>query len=168
MDRVADLQSGQIDFEMIGDCVGRAAYRDLVANDVEHAAALQPRGRRFVEEADRDFDGHVRILAEPQEIDMDGKLADGIDLNRAGNHPRLLALDVEHVDRALEMAGVNLLVDRAVIDRDRLRLLLVAIENAGDAPLAPLRARAALARAASRPRLEFDRLSHYEPPNHSK
>jgi hypothetical protein len=95
--------------------------------------------------AHRHVDGDERIFAEPQEIDMDGKVANGIDLDRAGNHARLLAVDVEHVDRALEMAGVKLLVDRAVVDRDRLRLLLVAIESAGDAPLAPHLARAALA-----------------------
>ena len=38
--RVADLEPGQVDIEMLGDGVGRAAHRNLVAHDVEHAAAL--------------------------------------------------------------------------------------------------------------------------------
>ncbi len=74
-----------------------------------------------------------------------GKSRTGIELHRARDHPRLLALDVEHEDRALEMAGVELLGDGAVVDRDRLRLLPVAIEDAGNAPLAPYGACAAFA-----------------------
>ena len=85
----------------------------------------------------RHLDGDERILAEPQEIDMDRKVADGIELHRAGDHPRLGAVDVEHEDRALEMAGEELLRDRPILDRDRLGVLLVAVENAGNAPLAP-------------------------------
>jgi hypothetical protein len=96
---------------------------------------------------------------------MDGEVANGIELDRAGNHTRLLALEVEDIDRALEMAGVKLLMDRAVVDRDRLRVPLVAVDDAGNAPFAAFRARAALARAASCPRLEFHRLSHHQPPN---
>jgi hypothetical protein len=149
---------------MIGNGVGRAAHGNLMTDDIEHAAALQAGRRPFVEEAHRHIDGHLRILAEPQEIDMDGKVADGIELDGAGDHPRLLALDVEHVDRALKMAGVKLLVDHAVIDRDPLGPLLVAVKDTGNAPLATFRARSALARTASRPSLEFDRLSHRQPP----
>ncbi len=76
-----------------------------------------------------------------------------------------VALDVEHVDRALEMTGVELLVDGAVLDRDGLGLLLVAIERAGYAAVAPHGARAAFARAPTRPCLELDCLSHLKPPS---
>ena len=74
-----------------------------------------------------------------------GKSRIGIELHRARDHPRLLAVDVEHEDGALEMAGVELLLDGAVLHRDGLGILLVAIEGAGNAPLAPLGARAAFA-----------------------
>ena len=40
---------------------------------------------------------------------MDRKIADGIELHRAGDHPRLGAVDVEGEDGALEMAGEQLL-----------------------------------------------------------
>ena len=114
-------------------------------NDIEHPAAFQAGRRRFIEEAHGHLDGNHRIFAKSQEIDMDRKVAHRVELDRTGDHPRLLALDVEHEDRALEMAGVKLLVDGPIIDRDRLRLLLVAVDNAGNAPVATFRARSALA-----------------------
>ena len=40
MDGVADLQAGQVDLEEFRDLVGAGAHGDLVADDVEHAAAL--------------------------------------------------------------------------------------------------------------------------------
>ena len=145
MHRVADLEPGQVDVEMIGDGVGGAAHLDLVAHHVEHAAALQPGGGGLVQEMHRHLDGDQGILAEPQEIDMDREIADRIELHGAGDHPRLGAVDVEGEDGALEMAGEELLRDRPIFDRDRLRVLLVAVKDAGNAPLAARGARAALA-----------------------
>ena len=49
-----------------------------------------------------------------------GKVANGIELHAARDHPRLLAVDVEGEDGALEMAGMELLRDRAVVDGDGL------------------------------------------------
>ena len=164
MNRVADLEAGQVDLEMLGDGVGRAAHRDLVAHDVEDAAALEARGGGFVQEAHRHLDSDERILADAHEVDMDGEVANGIELHVARDHPRLLAVDVEGEDGALEVTGMELRVDRAVVDGDGLRRCLVAIENAGDAPLAARRARPAFAGARPRPCLEFDRLSHEIPP----
>jgi hypothetical protein len=164
VDRIPDLETGQIDLEMIGNGVGRAAHRNFVAHHVEHAAALQARRGSLIQEAHRHIDGHERVLAEPQQIDMNGKIAHRIVLHRARNDASLRALHVKHEDGALEMAGLELLRDRPVFHRDRLGILLVPVNDAGNAAFAARGARAALAGAGPRPALEFDRLSHTEPP----
>ncbi len=131
-----------------------------MAHDVEHAAALQAGRGRLVQEVHRHVDGDQRVLAETQEIDMDGEVAHRIELHVAGDHPRLGAVEVEHEDRALEMAGMELLGDGAVVDRDRLRLLLVAVKDAGNTALAADERAPPLPVRCLRPSLEFHRLCH--------
>ncbi len=136
MNGVADLQPGQVHIEMVGDGVGRAADLDLVAHDIEHAAALQAGRGRLVEEAHRHLDIDQGVLADTQEIDVDGKVAHGIELHAVGDHPHLGAVHVEGEDGALEVPGVELLGDRPIVHGDGLRLMLVAIKDAGNAPVA--------------------------------
>src|SRR5262249_43373476 len=124
---------------------------------------LEPWRRRLVEEAYRHGDGDQRVLAHPQKIDMDREVAHRIELHTARDHARLGALDIEGEDGALEVAGEQLLRDRAVLDRDALRLLLVAVEDTGNAPLAARGAGPALARALPRPCLEFRGFNHSLP-----
>ncbi len=108
MHGVADLEPGQVHVEMLGDGIDRAAHLDLVTHHVQDAAALDARRRRFVQEAHRHRDGDQRILANAHEIDMDGEIADRVELHVARNHARLGALHVEREHGALEMAGVEL------------------------------------------------------------
>src|SRR6478736_871313 len=157
---VADLETGQIHIEMLGDGVGRAADRNFVAHDVQDAAALDAGGGGFVQEAHRNLDGDQRMLAHAHEIDMDGKVANGVELHLAGNDARLGSIQVEYEDRALKVTGVELLRDGPVVHVDDLRRRLVAIEDSGNAPLAARRPGAAFAGARPRPGLEFQHLSH--------
>src|SRR6476469_3111388 len=160
MHAVADLEAGQIHVEMLRNGICRAAHFDLVAHDVQDAAALDAGGGRFVQEAYRDIDGDQRMLADAQEVHMNREFANGVELYVAWDHPRLGAIEIEHEDGALEVAGMQLQCDRLVVHVDGLRRRLVAIQDAGNAPLATRRACAALAGARPRPGLEFQRLSH--------
>src|SRR5665648_11817 len=91
---------------------------------------------------------------------MDGEVAHGVELDIARDDANLGAVHVEREDGAPEMAGLNLLGNRLGLQRDVLRLLRVAINDAGNAPFAADLARATLAGALPGPCLEFDGLSH--------
>ena len=56
MDAVADIEAGQVDHDPLRDAVDRAEHLDLVAHDVEHAAAAQPGRLLLVDEDDRHRD----------------------------------------------------------------------------------------------------------------
>src|SRR4249919_647421 len=100
------------------------------------------------------------MLAHAQEVHMNGEVANRVELHVARDLPRLLAVEVEHEDRALKVPGVELLSDGLVVHVNDLRRRLVAIQDSGNAPFAARRPGAALAGARPRPGLEFQRLSH--------
>ena len=72
---------------------------DLVADDVQHAAALQARRLLGVDELDRHGDGDPRFLADAQEVHVDRNVGDRVELNVARQHVvgRFTDLDVEQV-----------------------------------------------------------------------
>ena len=55
VDRIADVETGYVDDDFVGDQVGVADQFELVANDVENATALQARRCFFVGEDDGNF-----------------------------------------------------------------------------------------------------------------
>ena len=61
------------------------------------------------------------MLADAQEVDVDREVANGVELHVAWDHPRLGAIEIEHEDGALEVAGMQLLRDRPVVHVDGLR-----------------------------------------------
>src|SRR5690606_27313459 len=64
VDGIADVGAGQVDRDELGNRVGRNVELDLVAHDVENAAALEA-GRGFlVHEVHGHVDGDHRILAD--------------------------------------------------------------------------------------------------------
>ncbi len=160
MHGVADIEPGQVHVEMLGDGIDRAADLDLVAHHVHDATALQARRSGLIDEAHRHRHGNQGVLAHAHEIHMDGEVAHGVELHVARDDARLGPLHVEREHGALEVAGMELLEDRLIVDGDGLRRVLVAVENAGNASLAANLARAALAGARPYPSLEFHRLSH--------
>ena len=56
VDRIADVEAGDVDRDLVGDLVGVADQFELVADDVEHAAALEAGRGLFVDEAHRHVD----------------------------------------------------------------------------------------------------------------
>ena len=84
VDRIADLEPGQVDLDLVGD-LGRVADQlEVVADDVEHAAALDA-GRRFlVGEHDRHVDVDLAMFADAQEIDVDRAARHRVELDVLG------------------------------------------------------------------------------------
>src|SRR5207237_6398797 len=71
VDAVADVEAGQRDLDLVGD-LGRVADQlEVVAHDVEHAAALDARRAFLVGEHDGNVDVDLAMLADAQEIDVD-------------------------------------------------------------------------------------------------
>ena len=83
MDRVADLEAGQVDLEILGDGGRLGAHGDLVQHDVQHAAALDAGRRRFVLEVDRHLHGDDRVGPDAQEVEMQRLVRHRIDLHVA-------------------------------------------------------------------------------------
>ncbi len=129
MDRVADLGALEVDRDEVRDRIGGNRELDLVTHDVEHATALDAGRLLFVDEVDRHIDGHERVLADAQEVDMDRKIADRIELIVLRQNLDLLAGDVDRGDRGHEPAAVDLVVQLLVREGDRQGRLLVAIDD---------------------------------------
>src|SRR5262249_55205577 len=89
-----------------------------------------------------------------------GTIAHRIDLHGARNHALLLALDVQHVERGEEVAGLDLTLQRMALDRHVLRLAFAAIENARDETLLAGLVGRALAGAFTRFRFQILHLAH--------
>src|SRR5690349_18760542 len=68
VDRAADLPAGEVDLDLLRNRVGRAIELDVVAHDVENAAALQARRRLVIGEVDGHGDRDPLAGAKPQEI----------------------------------------------------------------------------------------------------
>src|SRR5690606_21400358 len=131
VDGVAELGAGEIDLDGGGDRIGRNLRLDLVAHDVEQAAALDAGRLLLVEEVNRNLHRHQRVGADAQEVDMDREVADRIELVFLGQNLDLLAADVDRGDGGHEAAAVNLVVDVLVAQRDGERGLLVAVDDGG-------------------------------------
>ena len=56
---------------------------DIVAHDVQDAAALQARRKRLIDEAHRNLDADEAVLADAQEVDVDRLILDRVDLQVA-------------------------------------------------------------------------------------
>ncbi len=90
------------------DRIGRAVELDLVAHDVQHAAALDAGRLVLVDEMHRDVDIDLGVLADAQEVDMQREVLDGIQLIVLRQDLYLLAADVDRGDRGQEPAAVDL------------------------------------------------------------
>src|SRR4029077_5727075 len=116
MQRVADLQTADIGFDVLRNVVDRAFEVERVGDDVDGAAALDPRRglRGLNAQGNADPDG--RAFAEPHEIDMDREVAHRIEVEVARNHAMLLALEIDVVNRGQEPAGQDALTQVLVVD----------------------------------------------------
>ena len=150
VDRAADLPAGEVDLDLLRDVVGRAVKLDLVAHDVENAAALEP-GRCLVI-GEMDGHGHRDALAgaEPQEVDMDDAVADHVELDVAGNGADLVAAELDIDQGGEKPAGLDRLPQLVVRQRHQLRLFLAAIDDTRNQAVATGRPGSSLAAGLAR------------------
>ena len=93
---------------------------DVVAHDVEHAAALQAGRKRIVDEANRNLDADAAVLADAHEVDVDRLILDGIDLQVARDDAAFLAFDDDLDHGRGEVALEDLLPEVVVVEGDGL------------------------------------------------
>ena len=132
MDRVADIEAGQVDVETLRDVVDAAMHLDRVTHHVEHAAATNAGALFFVDEGARHFDGDLSVGGDTQQVDMLRKLIDRVNLQIAGDHPFRFAVDLQIEDGREESARVDALLDVARIETDQNRVFLVAVDHGRD------------------------------------
>ena len=133
MHRIADVETLEVDHHLVGD-LGRVADElELVAHDVEHAAALQARRVVLILEAHRHRDGDLGVLGDAKEIDVERPVGDRMELDVLGQRARRLAADIDHHHRVHEVARVKELHQRLLLDVDRRGVFVVAVDHGGDA-----------------------------------
>ena len=130
---------------------GRVADQfEVVANHVEHAAALDARAGLLVVEPHGDVDGHLAVLADAEEVDVDRSARNRVELHVLGQGPERLAGRIDHHDRIHEVAGRKHPGEELFLDVDSQRLLFVAIDNGGYPSIATKRPGGSLASPVAR------------------
>ncbi len=144
-----------------GMLVHRADHLDAMAHDVENAAAAQPRRLFLIDKDDRHRDRDLRSRPDPLEVDMQRRVGYRVVLHLARQRAVRRAVDAD-LDNVVEEPGPRQNAGQlARLEADRHRLLVVAVDDCGDAPGAPRRARRALAGPRSRLGAEADHFGHF-------
>ncbi len=158
--RVVDLELTDVDLDRKRNGFRLHDHRDGVGDDVDGAAALHARCLVGVDDVDRDAHADRRACAEAHEVHMDGIVTDGVELEVARDHAMLHAFDFDVEQRGEEAAGVNLLPDLRVIDRDGDRGLSIPVDHSRNSSSATLRTGGPLACLRARRRLNFSDGGH--------
>ena len=112
--------------------LGRVAHQfELVLDDIQNAATLEARRRLFIVEAHRHVDVHLGVLADAQEIDMDRPAADRVEVDRLGQRAMGLSGEIDHDHRIHEVTCRHHLGEELLLDMDRERLFLFAVNYGG-------------------------------------
>jgi hypothetical protein len=90
MDAVADLQALDVDDDGMRDLARLAHDIDVVAHDVEHAAALDAGRQPFVLEVHGHMHAHASLVGDAHEIDMNRHVGDRIEGTSRGSTRSLL------------------------------------------------------------------------------
>ena len=125
----ADFETGEIDLEESRHLVVRAGDLDVVAHDVQHAAALEAGRERLVDEAHGHRDADAAVFADAHEIDVDGQVLHGVDLQLARKHAVHFAVDLDLEHGGGEVALDHLFPQVAIIENDQLGRLAVAVDH---------------------------------------
>jgi len=164
VDRVTDLEAGQVDFEDFRNRIGPGAQRDLVHDHVEHAAALDAGRGQLVAEAHGDLHGDDRVGPDAQEVEMQRLVRHRIDLHVARQDVEVRAIDGD-LHAVIEVAFlVNLAFDRLRFDGDHHGRLLVAVDHGGNQSFATAGTGAPFAGPVPHLRDDFGRLCHFNSP----
>ena len=133
LDRVADLLARQVDLQRFGDGRGGRVNLDHLARDRERALGIRQTGRGLlVDEVHGHLDLHDGAGRHAQEVDVLGEVAHLVLLVGLGQHLRLGAVELDVEDAGEEAAALDGEIDLLVGDGDRLRVLLVAVDDGGD------------------------------------
>jgi hypothetical protein len=132
VDRIADFEAGQVDMDLVRDMRRIALDLELVLDDVEHAAALEARRFLVIVEAHRHRDMDLGVLADAQEIDVDRPARHRVEIDRLGQRTMGLALVIDHHDRVHEVTRRKHFDEKLLLDMDRERLFLFAVDHGGD------------------------------------
>ena len=119
-----------------------------MANDIEHAAALQALGFLLTLETDLDRNRERRARDVADEVDVDRRIGDRIELNVTGQNPSDVAIDLEVVEAGEEATLSELAFQHVVVERNGERLAAAAVDDGGRAAFAPERPRPPLPRGS--------------------
>ena len=131
MNRRADVQIGHRRFDRIRDRVRRNQQFDRVLDDVDRAAALHAGGFLLADHVHRNHDLDRLALGEPQEIHVDGEIANRVELVIARDGAGLLAVDLDLEDRGEEVAGEDQPLGFVEIEGDSGGRLTGSIDHRG-------------------------------------
>src|SRR5271170_67698 len=104
---VIDVKAADVDVDGRWNGVGAAAHLDGMRDDRNGAAAFDARRLLGVLHMDRNVDADRRALAEPHEVNMQRKIANGIELEVARNDAMLHAVDLNVMNSRQEMPGID-------------------------------------------------------------
>src|SRR5215210_6967175 len=136
VERIADIEAGEIGVERVRDGLDRHQQLDRVAHDVERAAALEARRGLLVDEVDRHLDPDPLAFGEPQEIDMYRQVLHRVELVVARDGAGLLTVDLDLEHGGEEMPGEDQPAGLVEVEGDRRRRGAGAVDDGGYAALA--------------------------------
>ena len=85
VDRIADIEAGDVDLDLVGDLVRVADQLELVADDVEHAAALEAGELFLVDEHHRHGDVDLACSAMRRKSTCSGRSVTGWNCTSLGS-----------------------------------------------------------------------------------
>ena len=160
MQRIVEVQPGQIGGDRLRNIVGGHPKLDRVIDDVERAAALDA-GRGFViDEVHGHFEAQARAGLQAQEVDVNRMVLDDVELIIARNGALGLAVDFEFEDRRQEVPREDELGHGSRVERERRRRLSATIEHGGRAAFTACAAGGPLACPTANRGREFFGLGH--------
>src|SRR3989338_2308571 len=81
MNRIMNLKTSQVDFDMGGDMINVRNYFQIMDNNVQNTTALKSRRGRFVDKMNRHRNGDFLSFCDAKEIHMERKIGDWMKLN---------------------------------------------------------------------------------------
>ena len=144
MTNAAEL-AGEVGLDVGWDIGGGAHQVYLVPDHVHHAAAAQSLAFFLVDESNRYGDGQPRGGAHALEVDVQRHVGHRVELYLARQDPMAFAVDLDLQKRGEKARLYDLLIQSMRIERDRRRLLVVAVNYPGHAAGASRCPRTALA-----------------------
>jgi hypothetical protein len=153
--RIVDLEFGDVDLDRRRDRFRLALDHHGVSDNVDGAAALDARRLVGVHRMHRDGDADHRALAKPHEVDVQRVVLHRVELKVARDDAMLHAINLKLVDRGQEPSGIDALAELGIVERNRQRRLLIAVNHSGYAARATLRPGGPLAGPRTRRRLQL-------------